>query len=239
MEKMNFKVVLVEDNPDLQDDLQFQLRSKGIDITAVSDAVEFDEYLSHSTCDIAIIDIGLPGEDGLSITGRMRKLYPHMGIIILTARGELESRLSGFEQGTDIYLIKPVDWRELVAQIDSLYRRMQLISGQISEPNCWTLKQAGRELISPAGVIVELTHNEGEILKILAMRAKEVVSRETIIEKISPKAPHEYDPRRLEVTISRIRQKLVNKLKLKDNNQLPLKTARSKGYMFTASIKLK
>ncbi len=243
MKNQSLHVVLVEDNPDIRDEIQFQLSTCNIHVAALGDAIEFDHYIKKSPCNIAILDIGLPGEDGLSLAGRLHQSNPDMGIIMLTAQGELESRLTSFEKGADIYLVKPVDWRELVAQIKSLQRRLT-ISEQPDKEHGWLLSRSARELISPENILIPLTHMEGLILKTLAKNQGKTVNRQILIEVIQPKESHVFDPRRLEVCISRLRQKVIDKLNASEvkNNCLigfPLKTARGEGYIFTEQIEIK
>lgn len=237
----NFKVVLVEDNADLRDELDFQLSANGINITTVSDAIELDQFLSSTSCDIVILDIGLPGEDGLSIAGRLRKSHPELGIIILTARDGLESLLSGFKQGADAYLVKPVDWRELIAQIQAL--RLRIRRASTEETNTWVLREAGRKLVSPLGLSTKLTHMESQILTTLGQCSGQIVTRKKIIQVLQPKTPYNFDPRRLEVCISRLRQKIIMLMENSDTGKLttadsPLKTVRGSGYIFTRAIKI-
>ena len=231
-------IVIVEDNPDLRDELQFQLSSERLNVATMGDAKAFDDHLLNHPCDIAILDIGLPGEDGLSIANRLRQTHSKMGIIILTARSELDSRLDGLQCGADAYLVKPISGLELQAQILSLSRRIKL--GDVQAPNSWTLQQAGRELITPLGVSISLTHMESSVMTILAQQSGEAVSRELLIKNIAIKNIHEFDPRRLEVCISRLRQKIQNSMGVSTSNEkkaeLPLKTVRNVGYIFTQSI---
>ena len=234
------QLVLVEDNADLRDDLQFQLSSQGLQVAALPDALALDNHLLSNRCDVAVLDIGLPGESGLSIAARLRQAYPAMGIIMLTARGELDSRLDGYKQGADTYLVKPVDWRELLAQIHALHRR----AGVLAPPalsDAWMLKQAGRELVTPQGRSISLTHMESVVLTVLAQHAGQTVDRDVLMSEILGEQAYQLDPRRLEVCISRLRQKMLDAMESDvgiQNDQLPLKTVRGAGYTFTQPISI-
>ncbi len=232
------RIILVEDNPDLRDDLQFQLTASGFAVTTAGDAPALDQHLRAAPCDIAILDIGLPGENGLSIARRLRQTYPTMGIIMLTAFGALETRLDGFEQGADIYLVKPVDTRELAAQIRALQRRLPATS-PAPQPTAWILRQAGRELVTPHHQPIALTHMESQVLGMLAQHAGQTVGRNTLIAEIAGASAHAFDPRRLEVCICRLRQKMLDTdpaASRRSADALPLKTARGIGYAFTQAM---
>lgn len=236
-------IALVEDNADLRDDLQFQLSSQGLQVAALEDAVALDQHLLSARCDVAVLDIGLPGENGLSIAARLRQACPAMGIIMLTARGEIDSRLDGYKQGADAYLVKPVDWRELLAQIHALHRRAAVLATPAPAPaDGWMLKQAGRELVTPQGRSISLTHMESGVLKVLAQHAGRTVERALLMSEMLGEQAYQLDPRRLEVCISRLRQKMLDAmdssagLQSLQNDQLPLKTVRGAGYTFTQAI---
>lgn len=243
MVEKSIRIALVEDNPDLRDDLQFQLSRNGLDVAAFGDAPALDAFLRDGVCDIAILDIGLPGEDGLSIAGRLRLAHASLGIILLTAQGEIESRLMGYERGADIYLVKPVDWRELVAQIHALHRRLK--SPPVPHITSWVLRQSGRELVSPAGKSLSLTAMEAKVLGLLARNAGEIVERDALMAEVAGEHSHQLDPRRLEVCISRLRQKCLDGLNggrehASDTGdasaRMPLRTVRGAGYIFTQAI---
>lgn len=237
---MSLQIALVEDNADLRDDLQFQLNSQGLNVAALADGLALDHHLLSARCDVVVLDIGLPGENGLSIAARLRQAYPAMGIIMLTARGEIDSRLDGYKQGADTYLVKPVDWRELLAQIHALKRRAVVLTTP-TRADEWLLKQAGRELVTPQGRSISLTHMEGVVLKVLAQHAGQTVERDLLMSEVLGEQAYQLDPRRLEVCISRLRQKMLDAM---DSNvtaqtdQLPLKTVRGAGYTFTQAISI-
>lgn len=239
-QQVPLQLTLVEDNADLRDDLQFQLRSQGLQVAALADAVALDQHLLSAQCDVVVLDIGLPGESGLSIAARLRQTHPAMGIIMLTAHGELDSRLDGYKQGADAYLVKPVDWRELLAQIHALHRRTAVLANP-APANEWMLKQAGRELVTPQGRSISLTHMEGVVLKVLAQHAGETVERAVLMSQVLGEQAYQLDPRRLEVCISRLRQKMLDAMDSSagiQTDQLPLKTVRGAGYTFTQAISI-
>ncbi len=232
------RIAIVEDDRDLLESTLEYLTTLGYSAWGVGSAEAFYKRLAVDPIDVVVLDIGLPGENGLSIAARLRQAYPSMSIIMLTARGELDSRLHGYKQGADIYLVKPIDWRELLAQIHALHRRMVVLTAP-TPSNEWVLKQAGRELVTPQGHSISLTHMESLVLNRLAQHAGQPVERALLMSEVLGEQAYQLDPRRLEVCISRLRQKML--AAMGDNNdikddQLPLKTVRGTGYIFTQAI---
>jgi len=238
IEKEAVNVILVEDNADLREELIFQWQISKINVTGVAVGMQLDQYMQNHHYDIAVVDIGRPGENGLSIAQRFRQSHSNMGIIMLTAQDAIDTRLEGFSSGADIYLVKPVDTRELAAQIAALHRRLNTTNKSLQVNNAWYLLFGGREIISPNKHTISLTHMEGQLMIILAKHAGKTVSREMLIQQISPEETNSFDPRRLEVCISRLRQKLLSSLSIEGSNdaQQPIKTVRAKGYAFTQLI---
>ncbi len=230
------RIILVEDNVDLCDDLSFQLEQKGYHVDAVGDAIALDKKVANQDYTIAILDIGLPGEDGLSIAKRLRKQQPKLGIIMLTARGEIDTKLHGFKNGADVYLVKPVDWRELDAVIESLHRRIQPTEEE--EESTWKLIEAATILMTPSGESISLTGMESLILTLLAKNAGIAITKAKLIKQVTGRRELSFDPRRLEVCMSRLRQKILNTDSSHSNNDnnIPFKSVRGVGYIFTQAI---
>ena len=121
--KDQVRVMVVEDNPYLLEELLFQLSSTGFSVRGARDGVTMDAMLQDAPCDVLVLDLNLPGEHGYSIARRMCD-PARLGIIMLTARDAIEDKLQGFDEGADNYFVKPLDHRELVACILALYRRL-------------------------------------------------------------------------------------------------------------------
>lgn len=242
MKNNSIRLIFVEDNTDLRDEVTFQLEENGINVVAVSCAEEMSEALSHSVFDIAILDIGLPTEDGVSIAQRLRQNFPRMGIIMMTAIDQINSRITSLESGADIYLTKPIELRELLAHISSLSRRLSVNVSHV-DLDSWVLQCKGRELITPYQDHIFLTHTESIVMTLLARASGDAVSRDSFISAIVGKQSLHYDPHRLEVCVSRIRNKMLKTIQQHSIHttikQLPLKTSRGVGYVFSASIKIK
>lgn len=224
------RIAVVEDNPDLCEELVFQLLHEGYDAEGYGDGAALDRAFLRFAPEIVVLDLNLPGEDGLSIAARLRSISD-AGIVMLTARGTLADRIIGLETGADAYLVKPVDRRELLAVIQSVYRRIADKTGPAS--GIWQLNPAQRLVATPEGQKIPLTDTEFRLLMQLAKSFPNVVQRRQLIESLG----HEYlqfDERRLEAAMSRLRRKLRSD----ESQPSPLRSARAQGYVFTELIQV-
>ena len=144
-------IAVVEDNEDLRDEVVFHLGRMGHCVTGLPDGTALDRHLASQPTDVLVLDLGLPGEDGVSIARRLAVSHPRLAIAMLTARGQLEDRLVGLESGADIYLVKPVDMRELSAVCESLYRRLHRVDVPERPAEGWQLDMQSLELVPPGG----------------------------------------------------------------------------------------
>jgi DNA-binding response OmpR family regulator len=227
------KIGLVEDNEDFRAEVAFHLQHAGHDIVLQSDGRDIDALLRQTPCDLLLLDLGLPAEDGLTIARRLRQHHPQLGIVILTARNHLHDRLHGLTQGADAYLSKPVDMRELIAVIASLERRLAVTPAQTAAPTHWHLNATLLTLMSPQGDSVSLTFNELELLKVLGQASSTPVSRQELAAALGHLNP-DFDERRLEVAFSRLRQK-IEAVAPEAN---VIRAARGQGYLFAAPMTL-
>ncbi|OGS97894.1 MAG: hypothetical protein A3F73_12700 [Gallionellales bacterium RIFCSPLOWO2_12_FULL_59_22] len=227
------RIIVVEDNTDLREELVFNLVEDGFNVVGVGDGAALTAELNGHPPDIIILDVGLPGEDGFSIARRIRD-NPSLrstGIIMLTARGELSHRIHGLTIGADNYLIKPVDFAELRACIESLSRRLR-VSKPEPRAEIWNYYPSQWQLISPCGTTIKLTCNENKLIEILVRNPGTVVNRRDIIVQGLGESPAEYDERRLETTISRLRRKLD----ISCPRYQPIQVAHGAGYSFTEPV---
>lgn len=199
------RVILVEDDVDLRDDMAFNLRDEGMQVAACADGPALDRHLAVASADVVVLDIGLPGEDGLSIARRLRREQPRLGLILLTARTAPADRVRGMEDGADVYLGKPADLRELALVIRALSRRMHDASD--GPDSMLTLLPRENRLRLPTGQTIELTPSEALLLSRLARAPGGQATRRQIIESFGT-AYLDYDERRLEAIVSRLRKKL-------------------------------
>lgn len=198
------KVVVVEDDLDLLDELAFNLRDEGLVVATCSDGRALDKLLASESFDVVVLDLGLPHEGGNSIARRLSRERPGLGIVMLTARTAARDRILGMEDGADVYLCKPAELRELTLVIRALVRRLG--AGRAEQDSLILLTRENL-LLMPTGNSVELTPSETIVLSRLARSTSRQVSRRQIIEAFGS-SYMDYDERRLEAIVSRLRKKL-------------------------------
>lgn len=228
------RIAVVEDNVDLRDELVFHLSRQGHEATGLGDGRALDAHLASKPADVLVLDLGLPGEDGLSIAERVRRSHPQLAVAMLTARGQLEDRVLGLKTGADIYLVKPVDMRELSAVVESLHRRVHRGAAPPAERAAWRLDRYTLELVSPQQRSVMLTPTEFELMHELAESAPDPVTRAQLAKAIGHPEP-DFDYRRLETSLSRLRRKIETRCE----EASPLRSARNVGYVFAAPIRVR
>ena len=225
------EICIVEDEDDLREELVDTLLEAGFGVRGFSASRELYAALLAAPCNIAILDIGLPGEDGFSIAARLRSLGK-MGIIMLSARTAIDDRVRALQGGADVYLTKPVDLRELLAVVTSLARRLampepQAISSTEVASGPWSLSADGWGVIAPNGAALPLTAQERAFLVRLWQCAGEAVSREELAIALGGD-PYEYDFHRLDTLVSRLRRKASD-----IGLTLPVRAVRGTGYAVT------
>jgi two-component system, OmpR family, response regulator PhoP len=225
-------ISIVEDDEDLRRILAAALGDFGFDVRDYPGSREFYRDLWNKPCSIAILDINLPGEDGFSILEHLRA-SSDIGVIMLTARNQKQDRLQALTQGADVYLTKPVDLDELVANIANLSRRIccPTVSPRIPT-NSWKLSADRWSLFAPNGKIAALTASERAILGELLDHMDEAVTRDALVEALGHASDYLL-PNRLDMLISRLRR---NVLAL-TGCQLPLRTIRGIGFSLLSDPK--
>ena len=228
-------IFLVEDSHDLREELIFGLTALGLDVSGFADAAALYRALAVRSCDIVVIDVGLPGEDGFSIAGHLRS-NQDLGIVFLTARTMLKDRLHGLDLGADAYLVKPIDVRELSATLHAISRRFRAkrdpappSANADSDAAIWRLDHGGWTLRNPQGRELAITDPERRFLEIMVGASGQVVERETLIKAFATPVD-DYDPHRLDALISRLRKRAEQA----GLGKLPLTSVRGTGYVFTA-----
>ena len=214
--------------------LAMYLRDKPSTVTAVSDGREMSRALADHRVDLIILDVMLPGEDGLSLCRKVRS-EAQTPIIMLTARGEDVDRIVGLEMGADDYLPKPFNPRELLARINAVLRRQAAAQAASSIEGASTLVFEGwridlrlRELRNPEGARVAVTSAEFDLLRTFCERPGRVLSRDSLLDLTQGRNTGSFE-RSIDVLVSRIRRKI------EPNPADPtiIKTVRSRGYLFT------
>ncbi|MBF0220484.1 MAG: response regulator transcription factor [Gammaproteobacteria bacterium] len=227
-------VGLIEDNIQYRNNLAFFLRHEGFEVVLESDGCEIDQQLTQHPCDLLVLDLGLGpiGEDGITIARRLRRQQPSMGIVMLTARGSIEDRLTGLDEGADAYVVKPVDFRELVAILRSLERRLspQAIEQRQTTPG-WNYRSLSKIIIAPDGQQLQLNPTEASLLEVLLAYTPNVAPKEAFATALEHKTI-DFNYRWLELAISRLRKRLQTT----DESEPLIRSARGRGYLFAAAI---
>lgn len=231
-----FNVLIVDDDEDLLVLLKKFLERYDFSVTLAGSGVQMDAQMTRKHFDALILDVMLPGEDGLSLCKRVRSVS-HIPIIMLTAVTETTDRIVGLELGADDYLAKPFDARELLARIRALLRRAArpTLSAAEHHPSLlfgnWRLNLAKRELRSPNMTLVPLSSGEFELLLAFLEHPQRLLSREQLID-YARGSGHEVFDRSIDVQISRIRRKI------EANTRSPemIRTVRNAGYIFTVPV---
>ena len=213
MTQQNPHLLVVDDDPDLRELLGRYLSEQGFEVTAVEDGAAMDRFLTTRSTDLIILDLMLPGEDGLSIAKRLRS-DTDTPIIMLSARGEEVDRIVGLEVGADDYLPKPFNPRELLARIRAVLRRPTASSqsesdnshGQTFNFGPFRLDPVTQELTCDEGK-VSLTSGEFALLKIFVEHPNRVLSRDTLVDMLKGFERSPYD-RSIDVRVTRLRRKI-------------------------------
>lgn len=222
------RLLVVEDEPDLCEAMVSFLALHGLDATGVGTLGAANDWLQSHPVDIVVLDVGLPDMNGIDWL-RQRAPKAAMGIVIVTANGQLPDRLRGLDAGADAYLVKPVEFEELLAVTRNLARRLGV--GQPAPPSRWQLDSVGWVLHSPQGQAVRLTRSEAVVVELLAAQPGRAVARAELAQALGH-LPQLYDPRRLEILMRRLRRKVEEQT----GQPLPLETVHGLGYAFAGPI---
>lgn len=231
-------ILIVDDHRDIRESLAQFLRKQGRRATPVESAEAARRMLKDSRIDVVVLDIMMPGEDGLSLCRHIRATS-RIPVILLSARAEDLDRIVGLEIGADDYVTKPFNPRELLARIDAVMRRTHALppsadatSGETMRFDRWTLKVAERELVDDAGQSHELSTGEYRLLLTFLQRPKIVLSREQLLDLAFDRGEDVFD-RAVDTQVSRLRRKI----ELDARSPKLIKTVWGGGYVFTAPVK--
>lgn len=223
------RLIVVEDDNELRDILATGLTLFGHIVRSAPDAASLYNVLADFPADIVILDLGLPGEDGISLAMRLRQQGRSCGIIMLTARGKVDDRILGLSSGADLYFVKPVDIRELDAAIRSLSRRLFIDK---NKKDSWRFDRQSANLITPRGKAIALSAHECILVGTLLASAGNSVSRQEIFAALHQPDDF-YGDRRLETLISRLRAKVRA---VDPESALPIRARHNLGYAFLADV---
>jgi len=231
-------LLIVDDDREIRDLVSRFLAKHGYRVDTAADGREMDRLLAAGRFDLLVLDLMLPGEDGLSLCRRLRA-ESGLPIILLTALGEETDRIVGLEMGADDYLGKPFNPRELLARIKAVLRRADGIARRPESDGSavtvgfegWRLDHAKRELRSADGVLTPLSSGEFDLLLAFVEHPQRVLTRDQLLDLTKGRSAQPFD-RSIDVQLSRLRRKIEADPK----DPTLIKTVRNEGYIFTAPV---
>jgi DNA-binding response OmpR family regulator len=236
---MTPRVLIVDDDPLIRELLHAYLSQEGYDVHCAATAELAETFLASQAVDLVMLDIRLPGKDGLTLTRELR-VRSEVGIILITGRNDEIDRIVGLECGADDYVIKPLNPRELVSRAKNLIRRVRhaqtpqpvaAVAKPVKQFADWALDTDRRRLIDAAGCETLLTHGEYQLLSVFLRNSGHTLSRDQLMDQIRNR---EWVPndRSIDVLVGRLRRKLH------DDPAEPqlIITIHGAGYLFTASL---
>jgi two-component system OmpR family response regulator len=229
------RLLLVDDEAALREPLAEYLSRQGFVVTQSASAADARALLRDETPDLVLLDIMMPGEDGLSLCRHLveAKSIP---VIFLTARGEATDRIVGLEIGADDYVVKPFEPRELVARIRSVLRRSgrgaQAADNELFEFEGWRLDPLKRKLIDPEGVVVAISSVEFRLLIAFLEHPRQVLDRDRLLDMVQGREAHLFD-RAVDNQVSRLRRKI----EIDSRNPQVIQTVWGGGYMLATDVK--
>ncbi|ANC90432.1 DNA-binding response regulator [Azospirillum humicireducens] len=234
-------LLVVDDDREIRSLVAQFLTKHGFRVTGVRDGAEMMRTLDGARVDLIVLDLMLPGEDGLSLCRRLRATpqTAQTPVIMLTAMGEETDRIVGLEMGADDYLAKPFSPRELLARIKAVLRRVSAppvagapaAAGTVLRFEGWSLDVTKRELRSPDGVLVQLSAGEYDLLVAFVEHPQRVLTRDQLLDLARGRSAVPFD-RSIDVQVSRLRRKIEPD----PADPTLIKTVRGGGYLFTATV---
>jgi two-component system OmpR family response regulator len=230
-------ILVVDDDRDIRELLSEYLQKQGYRVSVAADGRAMRTAVSHAMPDLIVLDLMLPGEDGLTLCRELRS-QSDVPILMLTARGEEIDRIVGLEMGADDYLAKPFNPRELVARIKSVLRRARALPPNLRPDEArvihfagWTLEVITRDLIGPDRSRFLLSGTEFRLLRIFLEHPNRVLTRDQLIDLTQSREADPFD-RSIDLQVSRLRRRLL------DNPKEPslIKTARGQGYVLACEV---
>ncbi|HUK11159.1 MAG TPA: response regulator [Stellaceae bacterium] len=235
-------ILVVDDEREICEIVRQYLESEGFRVSSAGDGSAMRRVLSRDPVSLVIMDLMLPGEDGLTLARELRETQPQIGILILTGRGDTVDKIIGLEMGADDYLSKPFHLRELLARTKSVLRRVA--QSQPRENGAartrsqarfsgWRFDLSTRALTSPKGSEVHLTTGEFDLLAAFVNNPNQVLSRDRLLDLARNREAGPFD-RTIDVQVGRLRRKLGDN----PHNPTLIKTVRGTGYIFTPQVEV-
>jgi len=230
-------LLIVDDDLEIRTLLRKYLQEHGYQVSVAADGGEMWRVLNRNRVDLIILDLMLPGEDGLSLCRKLRA-DREIPVIMLTALAETTDRIVGLEIGADDYLAKPFEPRELLARIKAVLHRARTLPGPNQAPKTgkirfadWTLDTNARHLLSPQGVVIPLSGGEFSLLSVFLSYPGHVLSRDQLLELTRGREAGPFE-RSIDVQVGRLRRRLG------DDGKEPrmIKTVRNAGYVLAVAV---
>lgn len=226
-------ILVVDDEPEMCEAIEEYLQLRGFRVSVAGDGEAMKAILASDPADLVLLDLTLPGEDGIELTRQLKVSSP-MGVIIVSAHSDSEDRVLGLESGADDYVVKPFNFRELLARINSVLRRSGTDGARtLASANTplvtvgdWLFDPVGQTLIKADGSEAELSSGELDLLRILVENANRPLSRDELLEKSAHRNWEPFD-RSIDVKIARLRRKI----EVDPTKPRIIKTIRSVGYV--------
>jgi two-component system phosphate regulon response regulator OmpR len=228
-------ILVVDDEAEMRDALFEYLSLRGYRVSTAANGTQLRTVMTQDPADLILLDLGLPEEDGITLTRQLRR-KSKVGIIIVTAHGDFEDRVLGLEVGADDYVVKPFNFRELLARIHSVLRRRDEVSAPVSGTHGddvltfgdLRLDRKSRKLTRFDGTDIDLSSGEYELLEVLAGSVGNPVSRDELMDRTVHRRWEVFD-RSIDVRIGRLRRKIEQD----PSRPKIIKTIRGIGYMVT------
>ena len=230
-------ILIVDDDRDIRSLLADYLETNAYRTLAAADGTAMWKILDETRPDLIVLDLNLPGDDGLTLCRKLRA-QSTVPVIMLTARNEPLDRILGLEMGADDYLPKPFEPRELLARIRSVLRRSHAMPSNVPSDKAqqirfsgWTLDLTARHLLNPSGLVIMLSGAEFRLLRVFLEHPNRVLNRDQLLNLTQGRDADPFD-RSIDIQISRLRQKLG------EDARLPqiIKTVRNGGYVLAGQV---
>ena len=235
-------ILIVDDDREIRELVSSYLKKNGLRVTAVADGRHMRSFLEANSVDLIILDVMMPGDDGLVLSRELRAgRHKAIPIVMLTARTDEMDRIIGLKMGADDYLAKPFSARELLARIKAVLRRTRMLppnlqvseAGQLLSFGKWKLDTTARHLIDSDGTVIALSGAEYRLLRVFVDHPQRVLNRDQLLNLTQGRDAELFD-RSIDLLVSRVRQRLG------DDAREPtyIKTVRSEGYVFSMPIEI-
>ena len=236
-------ILIVDDDAGIRELAAEYLQRQGLQVSVAADGRQMREVLATQRIDLLVLDLMLPGTDGIALCRELRSPgAPPLPIIMLTARSDEADRILGLELGADDYLTKPFAARELLARIHAVLRRTRMLPPNlaVAEParhlafGDWRLDTTARHLLDAAGAVVALSGAEYRLLRVLLDHPQRILTRDQLLQLTQGRDADVFD-RSIDLLVSRVRQRLGDDARGARGSRY-IKTVRNEGYVFCADV---